>query len=38
MFLAGILLSVRYLPIVSMHEMRALIATTQARTAAERAP
>ena len=38
MFFTGILLSVRYLPIVSMHEMRTLIATTQARTAAERAP
>jgi Ni/Fe-hydrogenase subunit HybB-like protein len=31
MFLSGILLAVRYLPIVSMHEMRTLIATTKAR-------
>jgi molybdopterin-containing oxidoreductase family membrane subunit len=38
MFLSGILLSVRYVPIVSMHEMRTLIATTQKRAAAERAP
>jgi len=34
MFLSGILLSVRYLPIVSMHEMRSLIATHEARAAA----
>ncbi len=34
MFLSGILLSVRYVPIVSMHEMRTLIGTTQARAAA----
>ena len=38
MFLSGILLSVRYIPIVSMHEMRTLIASTQARAAAARAP
>jgi molybdopterin-containing oxidoreductase family membrane subunit len=31
MFLSGILLSVRYVPIVSMHEMRSLIATKRAR-------
>jgi hypothetical protein len=34
MFLSGILLSVRYVPIISMHEMRALIASSQARAAA----
>jgi hypothetical protein len=38
MFLTGILLAVRYVPIVSMHEMRTLIATTQTRAAAEHAP
>jgi hypothetical protein len=29
---------VRYIPIVSMHEMRTLIATTQARATTARAP
>jgi molybdopterin-containing oxidoreductase family membrane subunit len=38
MFLSGILLAVRYLPIVSMHEMRTLIATTATHNAAEQAP
>ena len=33
MFLSGILLAVRYVPIISMHEMRALIAARQLRTA-----
>ena len=34
MFLAGILLAVRFVPIISMHEMRTLIATKQAEHAA----
>lgn len=37
MFLAGILLSVRFVPIVSMHEMRTLIAAHAARGAASKA-
>ncbi len=37
MFLSGILLAVRYVPIISMHEMRSLIATAHERAdAAER--
>ena len=32
MFLSGILLAVRYVPIISIHEMRSLIATSQSRT------
>jgi Ni/Fe-hydrogenase subunit HybB-like protein len=35
MFLSGILLAVRYVPIISMHEMRSLIAANRARTAVE---
>ncbi len=34
MFLTGILLSVRYIPIVSMHEMRALVASRSSRAGA----
>jgi Ni/Fe-hydrogenase subunit HybB-like protein len=34
MFLSGILLSVRYIPIISLHEMRTLIATKAAHAAA----
>ncbi len=33
MFLSGILLAVRYVPIISMHEMRSLIGRSQARAA-----
>ena len=35
MFLSGILLAVRYVPIISMHEMRALIAKRQDRASQE---
>jgi hypothetical protein len=38
MFFSGILLSVRYVPIVSMHEMRGLIAKHERRPAAEGHP
>ena len=38
MFLSGILLSVRFVPIVSMHEMRELIARERATAAGERTP
>jgi Ni/Fe-hydrogenase subunit HybB-like protein len=34
MFLSGILLAVRYVPIISMHEMRSLIGRSRARAAA----
>jgi molybdopterin-containing oxidoreductase family membrane subunit len=37
MFLSGILLSVRYVPIVSMHEMRSLILAREAHAAAPEA-
>ena len=37
MFLSGILLTVRYVPIVSMHEMRALIAARETPVRAEAA-
>jgi molybdopterin-containing oxidoreductase family membrane subunit len=34
MFLSGILLAVRYVPIIAMHEMRSLIGRSEARAAA----